>query len=123
MEELKGKYNPFLNICKKGFIKQEKVKASFFSSYRPAFYTFYSAGLYLFKLNNGSTRTMLKFCSKLALKTPKPCHKRQSGAFIVNIEQILHTTLVFSLLTLNKQMAAGKLGLCSESTKGLRICH
>ena len=30
MEELKEKYSPFLNVCKKGFIKQEKVKTSLF---------------------------------------------------------------------------------------------
>ena len=39
------------------------------------------AGIYLFKVNNGNTRTICKICSKLTIKAP---------------------TLVFPLLTLNK---------------------
>ena len=70
------------------------------------------AGIYLFKVNNRNTRTMCETCPKLAIKTPKRCHWRCSGVFIVNLEQISHIVLVFLLLTLNKQMPAG-ICLCS----------
>ena len=53
------------------------------------------AGIYLFKVNNGSTRTMCEICSKSASMA---C----SGVFIVSFEQISHIVLVFPLLTLNK---------------------
>ena len=52
------------------------------------------AGIYLFKVNNGNTRTICKMCSKLIIKTQE---RRQyhSGVFIVNFEQTSHIALVF----------------------------
>ena len=64
--------------------------------------TIYVAGIYLFKVNNRSTRTMCEICSKLTLKTPERRHWRRSGVFIFNFEQISLIVLVFLLLTLNK---------------------
>ena len=55
------------------------------------------AVIYMFKVNNGNTRTMCEICSKLTIKTPE-----RSDVFIVNFEQILHTVIMFPLLTLNK---------------------
>ena len=46
------------------------------------------AGIYLFKVNNGNTRTMFEICSKLTIKTPERRQLRRSGVFIVNFEQI-----------------------------------
>ena len=44
-------------------------------------------GFYLFKFNNGNTRTMLKICPKLTIKTPERHHWRRFGVFIVIFEQ------------------------------------
>ena len=65
-------------------------------------------GLYLFKVSNGNTTTTCEICSKLTIKTPEWRYWRRFGIFIVNFEQISHIVVVFSLLTLNKQMSAGK---------------
>ena len=46
---------------------------------------------YMLKVNNGNTKTW-----------------RRSGVFIVNFEHISHLVLVFVLLTLSRQMPAGK---------------
>ena len=66
-------------------------------------------GNYLFKVNNRKTRTRCEICLKLTIKTPKRCHWCQSGVFFVNFEHILHLILVFLLITLSRQMLAGKL--------------
>ena len=42
------------------------------------------AGDYLFKVNDGNTRTMCEICLKLVIKTPE----RRLVVFIVNFEQI-----------------------------------
>ena len=47
--------------------------------------------IYLFKVNNGNSRTMCEICSKLTIKIPE---RR-------------HLSLVFLLLTLNSYMSAG----------------
>ena len=52
--------------------------------------TNYTAGIDLFKVNNGNTRTMCEICST------------KSGAFIISFEHILHLFLALLLLTLNK---------------------
>ena len=59
------------------------------------------AGIYLFKVNNGNTRTRCEICSELTIKTPERRHWRCFGVFIVNFGQISHLVLVFLLLTLN----------------------
>ena len=63
--------------------------------------------IYLFKLNNGETRTVYAFCWKLTIKTAEPHQWRHFCFFIVNFEQILHIVLVSPLLTLNKYLLAG----------------
>ena len=52
-------------------------------------------GIYLFKVNNGNTRTICEICLKLTKKNPEP---RTQNDF----EQTSHFVLVFSLLTLNR---------------------
>ena len=54
----------------------------------------YPADIYLFKVKNGNTRTMCEICSKLTIKTAQRRSGR-SGVFIINLEQISHTVLVF----------------------------
>ena len=49
-----------------------------------------------------------EICSKLLIKTHERPHLRRSGDFIVLFEHIPHAVLLFPLLTLNKQMTAGK---------------
>ena len=44
----------------------------------------FPAGNYMFKVNNGNTRTRCEICSKLTIKTPG-C---RSGVFFVNFEHI-----------------------------------
>ena len=56
----------------------------------------------LFEVNNGNTKTICEIYSKLTTKTPERRHRRPSGIFIVNVELVLHITLVFPMLTLNK---------------------
>ena len=51
----------------------------------------YPTGNYMFKVNNGNTRTRCEIFSKLTIKT-----------FIVNFESISHLVLVFLLLTLSR---------------------
>ena len=58
-------------------------------------------------MNNRNTRAMCEICSKLTIKTPEPRHKRRSGVFIVNFEQISHIVLLFLLLTLKTSLPAG----------------
>ena len=58
----------------------------------------YSAGNYLFKVNNRNTRIRCEICSKLTIKTPERRIWHRSSAFIVNFEHISHLVL---LLTLN----------------------
>ena len=60
------------------------------------------AGIYLFKVKNGNTRTVGEFSSNLTIKTPEQRQYNRLSVFIVNFEQISHTVLVFPLLmTLN----------------------
>ena len=66
------------------------------------------AVIYLFKVNNGNTRTMCESYSKLTTKTSERRQWRRSGILIANFEQISHIVLVFSLLTLTKKILAGK---------------
>ena len=42
-------------------------------------------GIYLIKVNNGSTRIMFKICSKLKINTAEIRHRRRSFAFIINL--------------------------------------
>ena len=46
------------------------------------------AGIYLFNLKNGNTRTIYEVCSNLTIKTPEQRQWYRSGDFIVNFGQI-----------------------------------
>ena len=60
-------------------------------------------GMYLFKINNGNTKTISEIYSKLTINAPEWL---RFGDFIVDFEQILHIPLVFSLLTLNNSICS-----------------
>ena len=60
----------------------------------------------MFKVN---TRTRREICLKLTIKIPERRQWRRSGIFIVNFEHILHLALVFLMLTLSRQMPAGRI--------------
>ena len=60
------------------------------------------AKIYLFQVNNRSTKKKCEICSKLTIKTPEWRHWRRSIIFIVNFERISHLFVLFLLLTLNK---------------------
>ena len=63
----------------------------------------YPTGIYLLKGNNRNFRTRCENCSKLTIKTLERCHRRHSGVFVVNFEDISHLILVF----LNMKLPAG----------------
>ena len=65
-------------------------------------------GIYLFKVNNRNIRTMCEISSKSIIKTSERRQWCRSGVFIVNFEHISRTVLLFLLLTLNKNMTAGR---------------
>ena len=56
----------------------------------------------MFKVNNISTRTRCKICSKLTIKKPGRRQWCRSGAFLVNFEHISRLVLVFLSLTLRR---------------------
>ena len=60
------------------------------------------AGIYLFKVNKGNTKTMCEICSKLIIKKPEWRKWHRLGIFIANFEHISYIVLVFPLFTLNK---------------------
>ena len=86
---------------------------------------FSPVSIYLFKVDDGNTKTMYEICPKLTIKTSKQHHpttpehgfltfsgsteRRHSCVFIVNFGQISYIVLVFPLLTLNKQVLTGNL--------------
>ena len=60
------------------------------------FFVFHPTGIYLFKTNNGNTRSMCEICSKGTIRTLEWRHWRRSVVFIVYFWQISHIMLVFS---------------------------
>ena len=64
-------------------------------------YPIYAAPIYLFKVNDGNTRTLREIWLKL-IKIPERLHWRRSGFFMVNFIEISHIALLISLLNLNK---------------------
>ena len=58
-------------------------------------------------------------CSKLAIKTPERRQWRRFGVFIVNLKHISNLVLVFLLLTLSREIPAGKGALFSLNT----VCY
>ena len=75
--------------------KQEK-------KHHPIVFIYFSAGKYLFKVNNRNTRARCEICSKFTIKIPQRRHWRRFSVFFVNFEQISHLFLVFLLLTLSR---------------------
>ena len=69
-------------------IRYERVNITF---HMQTFSTVFSSSIYLFKVNQGNTRTMCEICSKLTVKAPGRRHL-----------QISHNILKIPLLTLNK---------------------
>ena len=61
----------------------------------------------LLKVNNKNTRKWCEILSMLTIKTPNRRQWCRPSVLIVNFEHILHLSLAFLLLTLNKQMFAG----------------
>ena len=63
-------------------------------------------GVYLFKFNNGNTKTMFEICYQLIIRALEEVidvflvSLLISGVFIVNLKQISHIVLVLPLLTL-----------------------
>ena len=49
-----------------------------------------------------------EICSRLTITTPERRQWRRSGVFVLNFEFISHFILMFLLLTLNKQLPAGR---------------
>ena len=58
------------------------------------FLSYYPAGICLFKITRGNTRTMCEFCSKLTKYTPEWHDWLCSGILFVNFEQISHISAV-----------------------------
>ena len=81
--------------------------------------TYYPTNIYLFKVTNKNTGKKCEICSKFTIKTPERLQWRLSGAFIFNLEHILHFFLVFLFSTLNKQMLAGYLNSFQATSVGL----
>ena len=79
---------------------------------------------YMFKVNNGNTRTRCEICSKLTIITSERRQWHRSGVFIVNFEHTLLRVQVFLLLTLSRQMQAGKKWKTSKNSllKVLQKC-
>ena len=58
-----------------------------------------------------NSRAKCEICSELRIKTPEPgCQWRPCGAFILNFEHISHHVIVFVMLTLHMELAAGNRG-------------
>ena len=72
------------------------------------FFITYPANNHLFKVNNRNISKRCKICSNLTMRTAERRHWLHSGPFIVNFEHISHLFVVFLLLTLNRQLLAGK---------------
>ena len=61
----------------------------------------YLTSLYLFKVNNKSTRKRRKIYSLFTIKTPERYQWRHTGVFIVKFEYISYLFPVFLLLMSN----------------------
>ena len=95
-------FMPTLLFCR---LKTENRLFDIFREYRSGTLVWIGknpASIYLFEVNNKSSRNICEICSKLTIKTPERRHWRRSGVFIVSFEHISHFFLVFLLLNLNK---------------------
>ena len=92
--------------------RHQKVKSSMIDVLQERKYTFENirmtsitispAGIYLFKVNNGNTRTMNEICLRLTVG-----QWRCSRVFTVNFIWTSYTPLMFPMSNLNKQIVAG----------------
>ena len=80
--------------------------------------TYFSAGIYLLKVNNRNNRRRCELYSKLTIKTPERWQWLRSGVFIVNFEHILYLVLALLLLTLSMKFPA-RLGSCQTYVMNL----
>ena len=80
------------------------------------------ANIYLFKVNDGYTRSMCEICSKFKIKAPERCHWHRSGVLTLNIFHISQKVLVSLLCTLNKQIPAGTTILTNICKQLLPCC-
>ena len=60
----------------------------------------------MFKVSSSKTTKKCEICSKLTIKTPKKHQWRSLRVSLVNFEPILHVSLVFLLLILNRWISA-----------------
>ena len=74
-----------------------------------AFFYFYPANIYLFKVNKSNTRKKCEICSNLTIKTPEQRNWcRRFSVFIVHFEHVSHFFPVFLLLNLNINCLLGR---------------
>ena len=62
----------------------------------------YPNDIYLFRVNNGNTRTIWKIYLKLKIKISEQRYWHYFGVFIVNFKHILYIVLEFLIVTLDK---------------------
>ena len=60
------------------------TQCNLFRTAKNAYFCHSPEGICKRKVNNGNTRRVWEICSELIIKTPKRCHWRRSGAFIIN---------------------------------------
>ena len=65
------------------------------------------ANIYLFKINDGKSKTIWEICSKLIIETPGWRRWDHFGVFVFNFKQMSNIDLAFPLLPLNKQISTG----------------
>ena len=105
----KRKHMEWVKLAATGIhVKWWKEDLSIYLIVYLAFFMTNPTGNYIFKVNIRNTRTSCEICSKLTIKTPEWRYWRRSGVFIGNFDHILHLVLVFILVTLSRQMPAGK---------------
>ena len=79
--------------------------------------------IYLFKINNGNTRTMCEIYSELTIKTTKQREWFHSGVFIISFDQISHIICIVDLEQLNTNCVCSGLPLTFNfSFKGFQAC-
>ena len=105
----KRKHMEWVKLAATGIhVKWWKEDLSIYLIVYLAFFRTNPTGNYIFKVNIRNTRTSCEICSKLTIKTPEWRYWRRPGVFIGNFDHILHLVLVFILVTLSRQMPAGK---------------
>ena len=73
----------------------------------PSLKCMYPANIYLFKVNNRSTRKSCEICSKLTTETPEPRRDVFLVFLLLNLNMFQTFFPLFLFLTLNKLMLFG----------------